>query len=25
MKKDGVPLGEILASSGSGQQHGSIF
>jgi xylulokinase len=25
MKKDGVPLGEILAVSGSGQQHGSIY
>src|SRR5208283_4618436 len=24
MKKDGVALGEILAVSGSGQQHGSI-
>ena len=25
MKKDGVPLGKILASSGSGQQHGSVY
>ncbi|HEU6447700.1 MAG TPA: FGGY family carbohydrate kinase [Verrucomicrobiae bacterium] len=25
MKKDGAPLGEILAISGSGQQHGSIY
>jgi xylulokinase len=25
MKKDGVPLGEILAVSGSGQQHGSVY
>jgi len=25
MKKDGVALGEILAVSGSGQQHGSIY
>ena len=25
MKKDKVPLGEILAMSGSGQQHGSIY
>jgi xylulokinase len=25
MKKDGVPLGEILAISGSGQQHGSVY
>ena len=25
MKKDGVALGEILAISGSGQQHGSIY
>ena len=25
MKKRGVPLGEILAVSGSGQQHGSVY
>ena len=25
MKKDGVPLGHILAVSGSGQQHGSVY
>ena len=25
MKKDGVALGEILAVSGSGQQHGSVY
>jgi xylulokinase len=25
MKKDGVPLGQILAISGSGQQHGSVY
>lgn len=25
MKSDGVPLGEILAISGSGQQHGSVY
>lgn len=25
MKKDKLPLGEILAVSGSGQQHGSVF
>jgi xylulokinase len=25
MQKDGVPLGEILAVSGSGQQHGSVY
>jgi xylulokinase len=25
MKIDGVPLGEILAISGSGQQHGSVY
>ncbi len=25
MKKDGVPLGDILAVSGSGQQHGSVY
>jgi xylulokinase len=25
MKNDGVPLGEILAISGSGQQHGSVY
>ena len=25
MKKDGVPLGKILAISGSGQQHGSVY
>lgn len=25
MKQDGVPLGEILAISGSGQQHGSVY
>jgi xylulokinase len=25
MKKDGVPLGEVLAISGSGQQHGSVY
>jgi xylulokinase len=25
MKGDGVPLGEILAISGSGQQHGSVY
>ncbi|HTY86663.1 MAG TPA: FGGY family carbohydrate kinase [Candidatus Acidoferrum sp.] len=25
MKKDGVPLGNILAVSGSGQQHGSVY
>ncbi len=25
MKRDGVPLGEILAISGSGQQHGSVY
>ena len=25
MKKDGVPLGEILAVSGCGQQHGSVY
>src|SRR5258706_15958614 len=25
MKNDGVPLGEILAVSGSGQQHGSVY
>jgi xylulokinase len=25
MKKDGVALGEILAISGSGQQHGSVY
>src|SRR5471030_73511 len=25
MKQDGVPLGEILAVSGSGQQHGSVY
>ena len=25
MKLDGVPLGEILAVSGSGQQHGSVY
>ncbi|MGO9246944.1 MAG: xylulokinase [Verrucomicrobiia bacterium] len=25
MKTDGVPLGEILAISGSGQQHGSVY
>ena len=25
MKKDGVPLGKILAVSGSGQQHGSVY
>jgi xylulokinase len=24
MKQDGVPLGDILAISGSGQQHGSV-
>jgi xylulokinase len=25
MKRDGVPLGKILAVSGSGQQHGSVY
>lgn len=25
MKQDGVPLGDILAVSGSGQQHGSVY
>ena len=25
MKNDGVPLGEVLAISGSGQQHGSVY
>jgi len=25
MKKEGVPLGDILAISGSGQQHGSVY
>jgi xylulokinase len=25
MKRDGVPLGNILAISGSGQQHGSVY
>jgi xylulokinase len=25
MKSDGMPLGEILAISGSGQQHGSVY
>lgn len=25
LKKDGVPLGKILAVSGSGQQHGSVY
>ena len=25
MKKDGAPLGEILAVGGSGQQHGSVY
>jgi xylulokinase len=25
MKNDGVPLGDILAVSGSGQQHGSVY
>jgi sugar (pentulose or hexulose) kinase len=25
MKRDGVALGEILAVSGSGQQHGSVY
>lgn len=25
MKRDGVPLGDILAVSGSGQQHGSVY
>jgi len=25
MKQDGLPLGEILAVSGSGQQHGSVY
>jgi xylulokinase len=25
MKNDGVPLGDILAISGSGQQHGSVY
>src|SRR6266404_2472699 len=25
MKQDGIPLGEILAVSGSGQQHGSVY
>ena len=25
MKNDGVPLGEIIAVSGSGQQHGSVY
>src|SRR5665213_2732323 len=25
MKKDGVALGQILAISGSGQQHGSVY
>ncbi|MGD1018725.1 MAG: FGGY-family carbohydrate kinase [Verrucomicrobiia bacterium] len=25
MKMDGVPLGEVLAVSGSGQQHGSVY
>jgi len=25
MNKDGVPLGDILAVSGSGQQHGSVY
>src|SRR5471030_2268737 len=25
MKKDGVALGQILAVSGSGQQHGSVY
>jgi len=25
MKKDGVPLGKVLAVSGSGQQHGSVY
>src|SRR5580658_359462 len=25
MKKDGVALGKILAISGSGQQHGSVY
>jgi xylulokinase len=25
MKQDGVPLGDILAISGSGQQHGSVY
>ena len=25
MKNDGVPLGEILAITGSGQQHGSVY
>jgi len=25
MKRDGAPLGEVLAISGSGQQHGSIY
>src|SRR5262249_36128877 len=25
MKKDGAPLGDVLAISGSGQQHGSVY
>jgi xylulokinase len=25
MKRDGVPLGDVLAISGSGQQHGSVY
>src|SRR6266404_7655895 len=25
LKQDGVPLGDILAISGSGQQHGSVY
>jgi len=25
MQRDGVPLGEVLAISGSGQQHGSVY
>ena len=25
MKKDGLPLGDVLAISGSGQQHGSVY
>lgn len=25
MKRDGAPLGEVLAISGSGQQHGSVY
>jgi xylulokinase len=25
MKRDGVPLGDVLAVSGSGQQHGSVY